>query len=128
MDENGFMRITDRKKDMILVSGFNVYPNEIENIIAAVPGVVECGVIGVPDMIAGEVVKAFVVSADPSLSADRIVSHCRQNLTRYKVPRIVEFRSALPKTPVGKILRRELRAVETNQSGVPPVAERITAP
>ncbi len=128
MDENGFMRITDRKKDMILVSGFNVYPNEIENIIAAVPGVVECGVIGVPDMIAGEVVKAFVVSADPSLSADRIVSHCRQNLTRYKVPRIVEFRSALPKTPVGKILRRELRAVETNQAGVPPVAERITAP
>lgn len=128
MDENGFMRITDRKKDMILVSGFNVYPNEIENIIAAVPGVVECGVIGVPDMIAGEVVKAFVVSADPSLTADRILSHCRQNLTRYKVPRIVEFRSALPKTPVGKILRRELRAVETNQSGVPPVAERITAP
>jgi len=111
MDDDGYMRITDRKKDMILVSGFNVYPNEIENVIAAVPGVVECGVIGVPDMIAGEVVKAFVVSDDPSLSADQIVAHCRQNLTNYKVPRMVEFRSALPKTPVGKILRRELRAV-----------------
>jgi long-chain acyl-CoA synthetase len=116
MDENGHMRITDRKKDMILVSGFNVYPNEIENIITAVPGVVECGVIGVPDDIAGEVVKAFVVSADPSLSAERIVAHCRENLTRYKVPRIVEFRSQLPKTPVGKILRRELRAAEMERA------------
>jgi long-chain acyl-CoA synthetase len=111
MDEDGFMRITDRKKDMILVSGFNVYPNEIENVIAAVPGVVECGVIGVPDIIAGEVVKAFVVSSDPSLSADQIVASCRQNLTNYKVPRMVEFRNELPKTPVGKILRRELRAL-----------------
>ena len=78
---------------------------------AAVPGVVECGVIGVPDMIAGEVVKAFVVTDNPSLSADQIVSYCRQNLTNYKVPRMVEFRSELPKTPVGKILRRELRAI-----------------
>jgi len=111
MDEDGYMRITDRKKDMILVSGFNVYPNEIENVIAAVPGVVECGVIGVPDIISGEVVKAFVVTNDPSLSSDRIVAACRQNLTNYKVPRMVEFRSELPKTPVGKILRRELRAV-----------------
>jgi len=111
MDEDGYMRITDRKKDMILVSGFNVYPNEIENVIAAVPGVVECGVIGVPDIIAGEVVKAFVVAEDPNLSADQIVAFCRQNLTNYKVPRMVEFRSELPKTPVGKILRRELRAV-----------------
>ena len=109
MDENGYMRITDRKKDMILVSGFNVYPNEVENVIAAVPGVVECGVIGVPDVIAGEVVKAFVVSDNPSLSADDVVAHCRQNLTKYKVPRMVEFRSELPKSPVGKILRRELR-------------------
>ena len=111
MDEDGYMRITDRKKDMILVSGFNVYPNEIENVIAAVPGVVECGVIGVPDIIAGELVKAFVVSDNPSLSADQIVDFCRQNLTNYKVPKIVEFRSELPKTPVGKILRRELRAI-----------------
>jgi long-chain acyl-CoA synthetase len=113
------MRITDRKKDMILVSGFNVYPNEIENVIAAVPGVVECGVIGVPDIIAGEVVKAFVVSNDPNLSADQIVAACRQDLTNYKVPRIVEFRSELPKTPVGKILRRELRAAEVGRA-VPP--------
>ncbi len=111
MDEDGFMRITDRKKDMILVSGFNVYPNEIENVIAAVPGVVECGVIGVPDMIAGEVVKAYVVTQDPNLSADEIVAFCRQSLTNYKVPRIIEFRADLPKTPVGKILRRELRAI-----------------
>jgi len=111
MDHDGYMRITDRKKDMILVSGFNVYPNEIENVIAAVPGVVECGVIGVPDIIAGEVVKAFVVSESPSLSADQIVAFCRQNLTNYKVPRMIEFRSELPKTPVGKILRRELRAI-----------------
>jgi long-chain acyl-CoA synthetase len=119
VDANGYMRITDRKKDMILVSGFNVYPNEIENVIAAVPGVVECGVIGVPDIIAGEVVKAFVVSNDPNLSADQIVAACRQDLTNYKVPRIVEFRSELPKTPVGKILRRELRAAEVGRA-VPP--------
>ena len=112
MDENGYMRITDRKKDMILVSGFNVYPNEIENVIASLPGVVECGVVGVPDMIAGEVVKAYVVSNDPNLTADRIVSHCRQSLTNYKVPKQIEFRSELPKTPVGKILRRELRSAE----------------
>jgi long-chain acyl-CoA synthetase len=109
MDDKGFFRITDRKKDMILVSGFNVYPNEIENVIAAVPGVVECGVIGVPDVIAGEVVKAFVVSEDPNLSSDEIVSFCRRSLTNYKVPKLIEFRDSLPKTPVGKILRRELR-------------------
>jgi long-chain acyl-CoA synthetase len=120
MDADGYMRITDRKKDMILVSGFNVYPNEIENVIAAVPGVVECGVIGVPDIIAGEVVKAFVVSNDPNLSADQIKASCRQNLTNYKVPRLVEFRSELPKTPVGKILRRELRAAEMADQAVPP--------
>jgi long-chain acyl-CoA synthetase len=119
MDQDGYMRITDRKKDMILVSGFNVYPNEIENVIAAVPGVVECGVIGVPDIIAGEVVKAFVVSENPSLSADQIVAHCRLSLTNYKVPRMIEFRSELPKTPVGKILRRELRAAEVGQA-LPP--------
>lgn len=112
MDEDRYVRITDRKKDMILVSGFNVYPNEIENVIAGVPGVVECGVIGVPDVIAGEVVKAFVVANDPSVSKDQIVAACRQNLTNYKVPRMVEFRSELPKTPVGKILRRELRMAE----------------
>ncbi|HTQ57018.1 MAG TPA: AMP-binding protein [Bryobacteraceae bacterium] len=110
MDETGCLRITDRKKDMILVSGFNVYPNEIENVIAGVPGVVECGVVGVPDVITGEVVKAFVVRDDPGLSAEEIVRLCRQSLTNYKVPRMIEFRDSLPKTPVGKILRRELRA------------------
>jgi long-chain acyl-CoA synthetase len=118
MDRDGYMRITDRKKDMILVSGFNVYPNEIENVIAAVPGVVECGVIGVPDIIAGELVKAFVVSDNPSLSAEQIVAFCHQNLTNYKVPRMIEFRSELPKTPVGKILRRELRAVAITDHAV----------
>ena len=124
MDEDGYMRITDRKKDMILVSGFNVYPNEIENVIAAVPGVVECGVIGVPDIIAGELVKAFVVSDNPSLSAEQIVAFCHQNLTNYKVPRMIEFRSELPKTPVGKILRRELRAVAITDHAVSPSSSR----
>ena len=119
MDEKGFLRITDRKKDMILVSGFNVYPNEIENVIAAVPGVVECGVIGVPDDIVGEVVKAYVVAEDPNLSAEEIVTFCRRNLTSYKVPRMVEFRTDLPKTPVGKILRRELRAIAVSEAAQP---------
>jgi len=114
MDERGYMRITDRKKDMILVSGFNVYPNEVENVIAAVTGVVECGVIGVPDEMSGEFVKAFVVSSDPNLTAERIVAHCRENLTKYKVPKQIEFRSELPKTPVGKILRRELRTEQAS--------------
>ena len=126
MDEDGSMRITDRKKDMILVSGFNVYPNEIENVIAAVPGVVECGVIGVPDVIAGEVVKAYVVSQDPNLSTDEIVAFCHQNLTNYKVPRMVEFRSELPKTPVGKILRRELRAIAVAEAARPAPPVEIT--
>ncbi len=120
------MRITDRKKDMILVSGFNVYPNEIENVIAAVPGVVECGVIGVPDVISGEVVKAYVVSQDPNLSTDEIVAFCHQNLTNYKVPRMVEFRSELPKTPVGKILRRELRAIAVAEAARPAPPVEIT--
>jgi len=113
MDERGYVRITDRKKDMILVSGFNVYPNEIENVIAAIPGVVECGVVGIPDEKTGERVKAFVVSNKPDLTADAVVNYCREQLTNYKVPRIVEFRSELPKTPVGKILRRELRTLST---------------
>ena len=97
MDENGYMRITDRKKDMILVSGFNVYPNEIENVIASLPGVVECGVVGVPDMIAGEVVKAYVVSNNPNLRPISIVAHCRQSLTNYKVPSRSSFAVNCPK-------------------------------
>jgi long-chain acyl-CoA synthetase len=110
MDERGCIRITDRKKDMIIVSGFNVYPNEVESVIAAIPGVLECGVIGVPDESTGEAVKAFVVPKDAGLSAEVILVSCRANLTRYKVPKHIEFRGELPKNPIGKVLRRELRA------------------
>ncbi len=109
MDEKGFFRIVDRKKDMILVSGFNVYPNEVESIIAACPGVLEVGVIGVPDDGSGEAVKAVIVKNDDSLTEKDVIDHCRKNLTNYKVPKLIEFRNELPKTNVGKILRRELR-------------------
>lgn len=109
MDEQGFVRIVDRKKDMILVSGFNVFPNEIESIISACPGVLEVGVIGVDDEKSGEAVKAVVVRSDDSLMEKDIIEHCHKNLTNYKVPKIIEFRTELPKTNVGKILRRELR-------------------
>ena len=109
MDERGFVRIVDRKKDMILVSGFNVYPNEIEGVVAALAGVLECAAVGVPDKKSGEAVKLFVVKKDPALSADDVLKYCRENLTSYKCPREVEFRSDLPKSNVGKILRRELR-------------------
>jgi long-chain acyl-CoA synthetase len=109
MDELGFFRIVDRLKDMILVSGFNVFPNEIETVIAGHEGVLEVGVIGVPDPARGEIVKAVIVKKDPALDEAGIIAHCRENLTGYKVPKIVEFRDELPKTNVGKILRRELR-------------------
>ncbi|HEV2153242.1 long-chain fatty acid--CoA ligase [Bradyrhizobium sp.] len=109
MDEKGFTKIVDRKKDMILVSGFNVYPNEVEEVIASHPGVLECAVIGVPDSGSGEAVKAFVVRKDPNLTAEDVIKFCREQLTGYKVPKQIEFRSDLPKTNVGKILRRELR-------------------
>ena len=109
MDEKGFFRIVDRLKDMILVSGFNVYPNEIEAVIAGHEGVLEVGVIGQPGEAGGEVVKAVIVKKDPALTKESIIEHCRENLTRYKVPKIIEFRDELPKTNVGKILRRELR-------------------
>ena len=109
IDEQGFVYIVDRLKDMILVSGFNVYPNEIETVIAGHPGVLEVGVIGEPDADSGEVVKAVVVKKDAALDEATIIRHCRDNLTGYKVPKIVEFRDELPKTNVGKILRRELR-------------------
>ncbi len=109
MDESGFVRLVDRKKDMILVSGFNVFPNEVEGVIAACPGVLEVGVIGVPDEKSGEAVKAVVVKSDASLTEQDVIDYCRKELTSYKVPRIVEFRDELPKTNVGKILRRELR-------------------
>jgi long-chain acyl-CoA synthetase len=109
MDENGYTRIVDRKKDMILVSGFNVYPNEIEEVIASHPGVLECAVIGVEDSKSGEAVKAFVVKKDPNLAAEDVIKYCTTQLTGYKVPKQIEFRTDLPKTNVGKILRRELR-------------------
>ncbi|WP_213739764.1 long-chain fatty acid--CoA ligase [Bradyrhizobium sp. dw_411] len=109
MSADGYTKIVDRKKDMILVSGFNVYPNEIEEVIASHPGVLECAVIGVTDQRSGEAVKAFVVKKDPSVTAEDIIKFCGTQLTNYKVPKQIEFRTSLPKTNVGKILRRELR-------------------
>ena len=112
MNEDGFFKIVDRKKDMILVSGFNVYPNEIEDVVSQCPGVLEVACIGVPDEKSTEVVKIFVVKKDPNLTVETIKAYCRENLTPYKVPRIIEFRSELPKSNVGKILRRPLRDEE----------------
>ena len=109
MDEQGYFYIVDRKKDMILVSGFNVYPNEVEDVIAMMPAVLEVAAIGVPDDKSGEAVKVFVVKKDPALTADAVKAFCRENLTGYKQPRFVEFRDELPKSNVGKILRKELR-------------------
>ena len=109
IDDDGFVRIVDRKKDMILVSGFNVYPNEVEDVVAAHPGVMEVAALGVPDEHSGEAVKVFVVRKDPALTAEALIAHCRAGLTGYKVPRFVEFRDELPKSNVGKILRRVLR-------------------
>jgi long-chain acyl-CoA synthetase len=109
MDERGYTRIVDRKKDMILVSGFNVYPNEIEGVVAAHPGVLEVACIGVPDKNSGEAVKLFVVRKDPNLTAEALLDFCKHELTAYKKPKYIEFRDELPKTNVGKILRRQLR-------------------
>ncbi|RDX35582.1 long-chain-fatty-acid--CoA ligase [Kangiella sp. HD9-110m-PIT-SAG07] len=109
IDRDGYLRIVDRKKDMILVSGFNVYPNEIEDIVALHPGVLEVAAIGEPDEVKGEVVKIVVVKKDDSLDKDKLIAHCREHLTGYKIPKIVEFREELPKSNVGKILRKELR-------------------
>ena len=109
MDEKGYVTIVDRKKDMVLVSGFNVYPNEVEGVVAMHPGVLECAVVGVPDANTGEAVKLFVVRRDPELSKEALMAYCHDELTGYKRPKIIEFRDQLPKTNVGKILRRELR-------------------
>ena len=109
MDERGYTKIVDRKKDMILVSGFNVYPNEIEDVVAAMPGVLEVAAVGLPDEKMGEAVKLVIVKKDPGLTEDAVRQFCHDNLTGYKRPRIIEFRGELPKTPVGKVLRRELR-------------------
>ncbi|WP_353244821.1 long-chain-fatty-acid--CoA ligase [Limnohabitans sp.] len=110
VDGRGFFKIIDRKKDMILVSGFNVYPNEVEEVASTCPGVLECAAIGVPDEKTGETVKLVVVKKDPALTEAKIMAHCREHMTAYKQPRVIEFRTELPKTPVGKILRRELRS------------------
>ncbi len=109
MDEKGYVTIVDRKKDMVLVSGFNVYPNEVEGVVAMHPGVLECAVVGIPDVNTGEAVKLFVVRRDPELSKEALMAYCHDELTGYKRPKIIEFRDQLPKTNVGKILRRELR-------------------
>jgi len=109
VDAQGFFKIVDRKKDMVLVSGFNVYPNEVEDVVATLAGVLECAVVGVPDEKTGEAVKLVIVRKDPTLTEDQVKEFCRANLTGYKQPRVIEFRTDLPKTPVGKILRRELR-------------------
>ncbi|MGZ3254833.1 MAG: long-chain-fatty-acid--CoA ligase [Burkholderiaceae bacterium] len=109
MDANGYVKIVDRKKDMILVSGFNVYPNEVEDVVAGHPGVLECACVGVPDVNTGEAVKLFVVRRDPALTAEQLTAYCREQFTGYKRPKYIEFRDQLPKTNVGKILRRELR-------------------
>ncbi len=113
MDARGHVTIVDRKKDMVLVSGFNVYPNEVEGVVAMHPGVLECAVVGVKDEASGEAVKLFVVRRDPELTAEQLMDYCHQELTGYKRPKIIEFRNELPKTNVGKILRRELRDVKT---------------
>ena len=109
MDDQGYISIVDRKKDMILVSGFNVYPSEIEQVVSLHPGVLECAAIGIADEKSGESVKLFVVRSDVTLSEEDISRYCKDNFTAYKRPRIIEFRDDLPKSTVGKILRRELR-------------------
>jgi long-chain acyl-CoA synthetase len=109
MDSRGYTRIVDRKKDMIIVSGFNVFPNELENVISMCPGVVECAAVGVADDKQGEAIKVFVVKNDPALTEEELARYCHENLTGYKCPKYIEFRDDLPKTNVGKILRRELR-------------------
>jgi long-chain acyl-CoA synthetase len=109
VDERGYFKIVDRKKDMILVSGFNVFPTELEDVVAQIPGVMECACVGVADAKSGEAVKLVIVKKDPNLSEEDVRSFCKENLTGYKQPKVIEFRTELPKTPVGKILRRELR-------------------
>ena len=109
VDERGYFKIVDRKKDMVLVSGFNVYPNEVEDVVSQLEGVLECAVVGVPDDKTGEAVKLVIVKKDPDLTEARVREYCKANLTGYKQPRVIEFRAEMPKTPVGKILRRELR-------------------
>ena len=109
MSDDGFVRLVDRKKDMIIVSGFNVYPNEIDDLASQHPGIIECAAVGIAHETSGETVKLFVVKSDPALTEDAVIAYCREHMTAYKVPKAVEFRDELPKTNVGKILRRALR-------------------
>ncbi len=109
MDENGYFKIVDRKKDMILVSGFNVFPTELEDVVSQMPGIMECACVGVADAKTGEAVKLVIVRKDPAVTEEQVRAFCKENLTGYKQPKVIEFRTELPKTPVGKILRRELR-------------------
>jgi long-chain acyl-CoA synthetase len=127
MDERGSIRITDRKKDMIIVSGFKVFPNEVEDVLVMHPGVLEAAVVGVPNARSGEAVKAVVVRKDLALTESELLEHCKQHLTGYKIPRFVEFRAEpLPKTNVGKILRRALR--ESSSAPTVQVASRPSLP
>ena len=116
MDEQGYFKIVDRLKDMILVSGFNVYPNEIENVMVSHPGILEVGAIGIPDEHSGEVVKVYIVAKDKSLTEEDIEKFCRENFTGYKRPKAIAFVDELPKSNVGKILRRELREQDQQAS------------
>lgn len=117
MDNDGYFKIVDRKKDMILVSGFNVYPNEVEDVMTKHPKIMEAGVIGVPDDNSGEVPKIYIVRKDSTLSKNEVIKHAKEHLTGYKRPRHVEFVDELPKSPVGKILRKELRKLEEKNNG-----------
>lgn len=118
--------MTDRKKDMMIVSGFNVFPNEVESVISSMPGVIECAVAGVPHEIMGEVVTAFVVRQNESVTAEQIIAYCRRHLTNYKTPKVVEFRAELPKNTIGKVLRRELRTGASAGGSVPRAAAERT--
>jgi long-chain acyl-CoA synthetase len=109
VDQRGFFKIVDRKKDMIIVSGFNVFPTELEDVVAQMEGVMECACVGVADAKTGEAVKLVIVKKNPALTEAEVRTYCKENLTGYKQPKVIEFRTELPKTPVGKILRRELR-------------------
>ena len=109
MDSEGYVKLIDRKKDMIVISGFKVFPNELEEVISLLPGVLECAAIGVPDEQTGEAVKLFVVKKDPTLTEQQILAYCKQQLTNYKRPKQIVFKTDLPKSNVGKVLRRELR-------------------
>jgi len=117
VDRFGFLRIVDRKKDMIIVSGFKVYPTELEDVLATCPGVHEAAAFGVPDSASGQAVRVAVVKKDPALTSQDVIRYCREHLTAYKIPRSVEFRDELPKSPIGKVLRRVLSEMSNQAAG-----------